>query len=336
MSPPSVLLIAPFDDGENAHSAQRARAFERLGCDVTTFDLRRRSGLLGMLGGSDLRSRLLKSIEVAEATMVLVIGGYDIDEGLVEALRVQTGVRLVNWFPDDVGRIDQILGVARAYDAIFVAGSDVAAACERSFGRTVEVLPLAADPSVYRPLRTKDQYRANVVFAGAATPTRERYLAGLAEFGLALWGPGWRKTSLRDYCRGEFRTTAEYVRAYGGASVAVNLHHGLGSNGLSFATCNQRVFELAAMGVPQVVDERADLPKYFELGKEVVTFTDARELKGHVEALLQAPARAEDLGAAARRHVLAEHTHMHRARRLLESIGMWSAAKPVSEESVVD
>ena len=336
MSAPSVLLIAPFDDGENAHSSQRVRAFERLGCDVTSFDLRRRSGLLGLLGGSDLRSRLLKSIEVAEANLVLVIGGYDIDEGLIESIRAQAGVRLVNWFPDDVGRIDQILAVARAYDAIFVAGTDLAAACERSFGRTVEVLPLAADPSVYRPLRTKDQYRANVVFAGAATPTREKYLGQLVEFGLALWGPGWRKTSLKDYCRGELRTTAEYVRAYGGASVAVNLHHGLGSNGLSYAYCNQRVFELAAMGVPQVVDDRADLPKYFEAGKEIVTFTEAADLKCRVEDLLQAPPKAEEIGTAARRRVLAQHTHMHRAQRLLESIGMLPGAKPVDQESVVD
>lgn len=336
MSAPSVLLIAPFDDGENAHSSQRARAFERLGCDVTSFDLRRRSGLLGLLGGSDLRSRLLKSIEVAEANLVLVIGGYDIDEGLIESIRAQAGVRLVNWFPDDVGRIDQILAVARAYDAIFVAGTDVAAACERSFGRTVEVLPLAADPSVYRPLRTKDQYRANVVFAGAATPTREKYLGQLVEFGLALWGPGWRKTSLKDYCRGELRTTAEYVRAYGGASVAVNLHHGLGSNGLSYAYCNQRVFELAAMGVPQVVDDRADLATYFEAGTEIVTFAEAADLKHRVEDLLQAPPKAEEIGAAARRRVLAQHTHMHRAQRLLESIGMLSSVKSVDQESVVD
>ncbi len=29
----------------------------------------------------------------------------------------------------------------------------------------------------------------------------------LVEFGLALWGPGWRQTSLRDYCRGEAPST---------------------------------------------------------------------------------------------------------------------------------
>ncbi len=330
MTAPSVLLIASFDDAEHAHSFQRVRALERLGCDVTTFDLRRRPGLLGFLGGSDLRSRLLKSIEVAEADLVLVTGGYDIDEALVEVLRSATGVKLANWFTDDMRRIDEILPVARAYDTVFVVGSDVAGACERSFGKTIEVLPLAADPSVYRPLKSRDQYRANVVFAGGATPERERHLSELLEFGLALWGPGWRRTSLRDYCRGEIRSTAEFVRAYGGASVAVNLHHGLGKGGIG-ASCNQRLFELSAMGVPQVVDERLDLPTYFDVGREVVTFTSAKDLKGRVQELLQAPAAAEELGAAARRKVLARHTQMHRMRRILEAVGLVPNAPALPE-----
>lgn len=332
MTAPSVLLIASFDDAEHAHSFQRARALERLGCDVTTFDLRRRPGLLGLLGGSDLRSRLLKSIEVAEADLVLVTGGYDIDEGLVEVLRSATGVKLANWFTDDMRRIDEILPAARAYDSVFVVGTDVAQACERSFGKTVEVLPLGADPSVYRPLKSRDQYRANVVFAGGATAERERHLSELLEFGLALWGPGWRKTSLRDYCRGEIKSTAEFVRAYGGASVAVNLHHGLGDKAGVGASCNQRVFELSAMGVPQVVDERGDLPGYFEVGREVVTFSSPRELKERVQELLQAPQTAEELGAAARRKVLARHTQMHRMRRILEATGLAPHGPPAASE----
>ena len=334
MTGPSVLLIAEFDDAQNAHASQRARAFERWGCDVTTFDLNKRPGLLGRLAGSDLRSRLLKSVEIAEADLVLVVGGYELDEELVESLRTTTGVRWINWFPDDMHAIDEALRVARAYDQVFVAGSDVAAAFDRSLGRTVEVLPHAADPSVYRPLRTKDQYRANVVFAGGATETREVYLSELIEFGLAVWGPGWRRTSLRDYCRGELRHTAEFVRAYGGASVAVNLHHGLGRNGVSYAYCNQRVFEIAAMGIPQVVDERADLPTYFDVGRDLVTFKTPKELKAQVADVLHAPPNADQMGASARRQVLSRHTHMHRIRRLLEALGLApERVRPIGESA---
>ena len=96
-SPPSILVIAPFDDAEHAHSAQRARALERLGCDVTNFDLLKRPGLLGRLAGSDLRSRILKAVEAAEAKLVLVIGGYELDESLVDSLNraIRSTVRLL-------------------------------------------------------------------------------------------------------------------------------------------------------------------------------------------------------------------------------------------------
>ena len=97
---------------------------------------------------------------------------------------------------------------------------------------------------------------------------REMLLGGLVEYGLALWGPGWRKTSLRDYCRGELPKAEDYVRAYAGATVAVNIHH---VDGLDPANpgrgCNQRVFELAAIGALQMVDTRADLPALLHAGR---------------------------------------------------------------------
>jgi spore maturation protein CgeB len=326
---PSVLLVAHFDDVEHAHSAQRVRAFERLGCDVTSFDLSKGPGLLGRLTGADLRSRLEKAIGEAEANLVLVIGGYQLDRETVAGLRNGPGVRWVNWIPDDLTQLDEAVRVARAFEQVFVAGSDLAARLEGELGRPVEVLPLAADPSVYRPMRSKDQYRANVVFAGGVTPAREAYLTELLEFGLALWGPGWRRTTLRDYCRGELKNTGEYIRAYGGASVAVNLHRDLAAVAPDErASCNQRVFELALMGVPQVVDGRADLPRYFEPGRHLLTFSSPAELKAGVEALLHDPPRAEELAKECRQHALAHHTHMHRARRILEATGLAQPSTP--------
>jgi spore maturation protein CgeB len=327
MTGPSVVLLARFDDAEHAHARHRARALQRLGCDVTTVELSRRPGLLGRLTGGDLRARLRKEIEQAEAQLVLAVGGYELQDGLIESLRDLAGVRWAHYLPDDLTLIDDAVRVARPFERIFAAGTDVAQRLESALGRPVTVLPLAADPSVYRPSRSKDQYRANVVFAGRATPAREAYLSALVEFGLALWGPGWRRTSLKDYCRGELASTAEYVRAYGGASVAVNLHRDLPSVAADCrAICNQRVFELAAMGVPQVVDERRDLPTYFEPGRELVTFRSPEVLRGAVEDLLHHPPRAEEMASRARARALSQHTHMHRMRIILETVGLAAAA----------
>lgn len=321
MSAPAVLVVAAFDDGQHAHAAQRCRALERLGSQVDAFDLLKRPGLLGRLTGSDLRSRLLKAVESAQARLVIVIGGHELEPATVESLRRETRIPWVNWFPDDMRTAEAVVRLAPAYDHAFVSGSDVGARLEAALGRPVQVLPPAADPSVYRPLRSKDQYRANVVFAGSATARRETLLSGLVEYGLALWGPGWRRTSLRDYCRGEVPSTEDYVRAYGGASVAVNIHHTAGGNGDGEACVNERLFEVAAIGVPQVVDYRGDLTQHFKPGRDLMVFHDADGLKATVAAALQDLPTAELTGVSARREVLTRHTYMHRMRIILDTVG---------------
>ncbi|MES2125602.1 MAG: glycosyltransferase [Gemmatimonadota bacterium] len=313
----SVLFIAEFDDAGRAHSAQQRRALERLGARVTTFDLKAKPSLLQRFRSGDLSKRLERQLDDLDPDLVLVIGGEPLDEALVDRLRARSRARWINWLPDDLRTVSSAALRARPYDQIYAIGTDVAAEIHERLGRTVDVLSLAADPSVYRPIRTKDQYRANVVFAGAATQRRERLLSELVEFGLAIWGPGWRKTALRDYCRGEAPSTDEYIKAYAGASVGINIHHVAVEGDPREASCNQRLFELASMGVAQVVDDRGDLPRVFHEDREVFVFRDAGDLRRAVRELLENPAEAERLGAAARARSLQDHTYMHRMRQLL-------------------
>ena len=321
MTGSSILVVAEFDDALHAHAAQRCRALERLECRVEAFDLSERPGLLGRLTGRDLATRLRKAIPACRADLVLAIGAPALDAQTVRELAAVTSIPWINWFPDDLRTIDSVLERAPAYQQVFAAGTDVAERLADVLRRPVDVIPVAADPSIYRPLRSRDQYRANVVFAGSATPRREELLAGLVEFGLALWGPGWRRTALRDYCRGEVPVTETYVRAYSGASVAINIHHTANGNRHPEATLNQRVFELAAIGLPQIVDRRADLDHYFEAGTHLLVFETAEDLKRLARAALQDFAAAEALGLAARKAVLGAHTYMHRMRDLLTRVG---------------
>ncbi|MEP6591158.1 MAG: glycosyltransferase [Gemmatimonadota bacterium] len=313
----SVLFIAEFDDAGHAHAAQQRRALERLGSRVTTFDLNAKPSLLQRFRSGDLPKRLERQLDDVDPDLVLVVGGESLDEALVDRLRARSRARWVIWLMDDLRTVSEAALRARPYDQIYAIGTDVAAEIHERLGRTVDVLSLAADPSIYRPIRTKDQYRANVVFAGSATPRRERLLSELVEFGLALWGPGWRKTALRDYCRGEVPSTDEYVKAYAGASVGINIHHVAVEGDPREASCNQRLFELASMGVAQVVDDRGDLPRAFREDREVFVFHDASDLRRSVRELLENPAEAERLGVAARARALQDHTYMHRMRHLL-------------------
>jgi len=144
-------------------------------------------------------------------------------------------------------------------------------------------------------------------------------LAELVEFGLAIWGPGWRKTKLRDYCRGELLEHEDYVRAYAGASVAVNIHSEGPDDGPD-PGCNRRLFELAAIGVPQVVEDRPDLHRHFREGSEILVARTPAQLKGLTMEALQDRAWAEEVAAGARQRALSEHTYMHRMHALLLSV----------------
>jgi len=315
---PSVLLIARFDDARHAHSAQRLRALERLGCRVSSWDPASAPGPLRRLFGRDPTAQFLSAFQVSPPDLVLVVGDPGLERSLQdEARRASKSSLWLNWFPDDRRTIDRAAALATRYDRVFAIGSELMGRLSARTGRPAALLPLAADPSVYRPVRSRDIYRANVVFAGTATPRREALLAGLVEFGLALWGPGWRATALRDYCRGEMLRTDAYVKACNGATVAINIHH-RDELGEAEASCNQRVFELAAMGVAQLVDARDDLPSYFEPDRDLVVYRTADELRERVRDLLGDPSVPELLGANARKAALASHTYMHRMRRLLD------------------
>ena len=315
-----VLLVGAFDEGMHAHTALRRRALERLGCRVTSFNLMGSGGWLSRLRRIGLQDRLTRAVGQTAPDVVLVLEGSELDAPVVANLRREHGAAWVIWFCDGRRSPGVILPVAAAYDVVFVAGRSAVASLGQPGLPPVRYLPPGCDPSVHRPMRSRDQFRANVVFAGTATPHRERVLSELVEYGLALWGPGWRRTKLRDYCRGEVLDQADYVRAYAGASVAVNVPCCEDPGPEGEPGCNRRLFELAAIGVPQVVEDRPDLHAHFREASEILVARSTAELKSLVREALQDRPWSEQVAAGARQRALAEHTYMHRMRALLAAV----------------
>jgi hypothetical protein len=313
----SVLLVAAFSADSLAHPQLHQRALERLGCRVATLDLDAGAGWVGrLLGRTTLQQRLDHAIARHRPDLVLVLDAPAMPAETVAPLRRDSVAKWICWSAEELmpERLVALRSVAPAFDAVFVGGTDAATALDAVGLPRASYLPAGCDPSVHRPLRARNQFRANVVFAGRATPRRARLMSELAEFGLALWGPGWRRTPLRDYCRGERLSLSDYVRAYAGASVAINLRR----EAQSFAgACNRRLFELAAIGVPQVAECCVDLPLHFEPGNEIFVFRSDSELKPLVREALQDKTAADQVASAARRRALNEHTLMHRMVALL-------------------
>ena len=316
-----VLLVGAFDEAMHAHTALRRRALERLGCRVSSFNLVSSGGLLSRLRRIGLHDRLAKALRQTDPALVLVLEGSQLPPELVAELKRDSRALWVDWFCDERRSRNAISTLAAAYDLVFVAGSEVVETGETVGLPPMHYLPPGCDPSVHRPMRSRDQFRANVVFAGTATPHRERVLSELVEFGLAVWGPGWRKTKLRDYCRGELLEHGDYIRAYAGASVAVNVQCSDTSEGAD-PGCNRRLFELAAIGVPQVVEDRPDIHRNFREGSEILVARSTADFKGLLSEALQDRAWSEQVAAGARQRALTEHTYMHRLAALLGQVGI--------------
>ncbi len=315
-----VVFVAPVDDAELAHNALRRRALERLGAVLLHVDPER-AGWLERLVRRDLEQRLSAALDQHHPDLVIIAGDGLIEADSVDALRKGRPARWVQLLGDELTNATAASREAMAFDHVFVGASGALRSFDRHGVKHVHYLALGCDPSVHKPLSARGPFRANVVFAGAATPRRERFLVELVEFGLALWGPGWRKTTLRDYCRGELPSTEDFVRAYAGATVAVNVHRTGAEDKVADGTgVNRRTFEIAAIGVPQVVDLRADLAQHFEDGSEVLVYSTADELKGQVKRALQEDKYRERLATGARQHALREHTYMHRIHQMLQTV----------------
>ncbi len=315
-----VLLVAAAGSESFTYPQLYRRALERLGCQADLVDLDYGRGWGRLLGIPTLAPRLRRALARHDPSIVLVLDDLPLEPEVIAALRRVSPARWVLWATGEMSlaRCAGLQASGTSYDAVFVGSSAARDSLASNGLPPVVYLPDGCDPSVHRPMRSRDQFRANVVFAGRATPHRERFVSTLVGFGLALWGPGWRRTALRDYCRGERLGLVDYVRAYSGAFVGVNIHRE--DPTLAGEGCNRRLFELAAIGVPQAVDESADLRRHFTPETEVLFYRGERELKELVRMMLESPKDAAAVAEVARRRALGEHTLMHRLSTLLQSV----------------
>jgi spore maturation protein CgeB len=94
------------------------------------------------------------------------------------------------------------------------------------------------------------------------------------------------------------------------------------------ASSTARPFELASSGAAIVSNPHEGIDRWFEPGRELVVVESAEEAVATYRELVSDPAQAEDMGRRARERVLDEHTYAHRARRLLQLVGL-EAGVPV-------
>jgi spore maturation protein CgeB len=112
------------------------------------------------------------------------------------------------------------------------------------------------------------------------------------------------------------------VFSYAISAARINLNITRRSHATVPASATSRPFELAATAAAIVSNPYAGVERWFEPGRELLVVSSADEALEAYQELLADPAQAEAMGARARERVLDEHTFAHRARQLLDLIGI--------------
>ncbi len=211
------------------------------------------------------------------------------------------------------------------YDFIFTygGGPPVVRGYESLGARLCVPIYNGLDPETHHPVAPDPQFQADLGFLGHRLPDRE---ARVEQFFLSaaeqlpdrkflLGGIGWDTKQLPPNVRNLGHVYTSDHNAFNCTPRAVlNISRAsMARYGFSPAT---RVFEAAGAAACLITDAWQGIEKFFEPGEEILVAHSGDEVAAHLVDLT--PERAREIGQAAYRRVLAQHTYAQRAAKLDE------------------
>jgi spore maturation protein CgeB len=185
----------------------------------------------------------------------------------------------------------------------------------------------AADPGLFHPSPVEKEY--DVFFYGYGDKFRREWMQALVgepsradpEIDFALGGRDFRGEVGNARLIGDipFNVFAQAI-----SCARINLNITRRSHATVYASSTCRLFELAASGAAIVSNPQEGIERWFDIGAELRVVSSADEALAVYRELLDEPAAAEAMGRRARERVLDEHTYAHRARQILELVGVTS------------
>lgn len=341
-----VAVVGPIYGGSLPIARYAASALEHLGHRVMVIDHSLHAPSYDVMATlKDARARMILHSRLADLLgkltlarlaeeppdLVLALAQAPLSLPILQHLRKKQFLTAM-WFVENYRHLTYWQQVAGGYDHWFVIQQG---ACEealrRAGGSHVTYLPLAAEPSVHRPIELSEgeraEFGADVSFVGAGYANRRAMFPRLAkaEWTFKLWGNEWDGAA--DLAgvlqrQGARIDTETCVKVFNATKVNLNVHSftgdGLDPEG-DFV--NPRTFELAACGAFQLVDQRRLLPEAFT-SEEIVAFGHPDDLPALIRTWLHESEARVAMAQAARRRVLKEHTYVQRMRDLLAAMGV--------------
>ncbi len=342
---PKIAVLGPLQGGTLPIGHYTTSALSSLGQRVRGIDM---SGfnsayeLFGSFFTDDIRqnvarqgfvetlsSMLLDSFAEKPIDILICMAQAPISPRALMELR-RRGVITVLWFVEDYLRFTYWKEVAKYFDYIFtIQKGECIDAIRKAGAENVHYLPTACDPGVHGPVQLSAEERARwgspISFVGAGYYNRRQTFAALAQLPLKLWGTEWPTCKPFDKMvqeAGRRLTPEEYIKIFNATDINLNLHSSNERDGIDPTGdfVNPRVFELAACGAFQLVDERSLLSEVFTVGEEMITFSSLADLRDKIDYYSQRPDERARIASNARARVLRDHTYERRLEHMLSVI----------------
>jgi spore maturation protein CgeB len=274
------------------------------------------------------------------ADIVVKASGVGVFDELLEAavldLRRPDGLAIF-WDVDAPATLDRMAQdpadpfrpLVPRYDFILTyGGGDPVVDAYRRFGAR-ECVPVynALDPTTHHAVEPDPRFQGDLGFLGNRLPDRE---ARVEEFFLQaaalapgrrflLGGNGWGDKAMPSNVEYLGHVYTRDHNAFNCTPLAVlNIsRESMARYGFSPAT---RVFEAAGAGACLITDAWVGIEMFLEPDWEVLVATDGEEVAEHLRRLT--PKDARQIGRAAQRRILAEHTYAHRAAQVESILGL--------------
>ena len=233
---------------------------------------------------------------------------------------------------------DTLRAVISVYDLVLTygGGEPVIAAYRRMGARECVPVYNALDPETHFPVPPDSRYRAGLAFLGNCLPDREARVEQFffqpararTECQFLLGGNGWRGRGMPSNVKYFGHIYTADHNAFNSTPTAVlNVHReSMASYGFSPAT---RVFEAAGAAACLISDAFQGVEDFLDPGSEILIAGNGMEVVAHLDALT--PERSRQIGLAARKRILAQHTYRHRAVQLNALLGL--SSQPVAATS---
>jgi spore maturation protein CgeB len=337
-------LLSAYWNGAATYYRGIIRALDGLGCRVSFYepdaygrqqnrDIPEPEWARVVVYRADSESGPLLALDSArDADVLIKSSGVGVFDELLERAvldRRRPGTLVAFWDVDAPATLDRIrrdprdpfAALVPRYDVIFTygGGKPVVDAYKACGARECVPVYNALDPETHFPAFYDRRFAADLSFLGNRLPDRE---ARVEEFffrpagscpgeSFLLGGAGWQDRPLPANVRYAGHVyTRDHNAWNSSARLVLNISRdSMARYGFSPAT---RVFEAAGASACIVTDRWDGVETFLEPGREILVARDGDDVAGYVRSVSRR--QALDIGAAARRRVLAEHTYAHRAR----------------------